>query len=637
MSVIETILWVIIVLFSLCLVIYIVIGILVNKNVIKNDYYIWKVFKNTNQPATSDTKSINDSNKNTTDTNNPTNPISGTNSTGNTAGSTTGNANTTENTTGTSSGNVMDQSTVQCLLKQSSFKSMTNNLPDYTQLDDPTDQEIITSFCQLGNDIKTCKSNIIVDPTLDANYNNFCCDNNKSICDSVVATQCVFEKANLTNQSKIISTLGPNTLFESDNAAKLSNFCQLGADIMANNCSIDQYHPLNNSVYTTYCCNNIIDAKACNNDAMNCPINKSTFSHNSNALALVSDATLANPANIDQLTSFCALGNSIIKDNCEIDENHPINNKTFQKLCCKGTTDSTVCADASSLNCSINSGKFIVQANVFANFNDAAISSNLDLLSNFCSTGQSLIDNNCSSVVWPMNNPAFQKYCCNGSSDVNACKSNSVCLNTTASFLNNDSSLKGFVTTQIGPNIGKLTQYCQNGSDMLSSNCLSIVNPQTKTTFQNFCKHPDCLSNVAQFMTTDKSLSNGNFAYGVSGSDQTNINNYCSASNQLLANGCTDLVNPQNSATFRSVCCKNSNNTNDCSPAATQCFIDINNFGYQSSILSSVADNQSQWGPNKPLIDPYCATAKRLVSNACGYDPLSQATYQKFQNYCNSN
>lgn len=645
---------------SILVVIYLIIALLVYKNVIKQSLILWKPFYQFNSTISIINSSNNNSQKNanTAGPNNPpvnsstSNSSNSSNSTSNTTQTNTSNSNNSQNNASNSKANssssqitsnsnssstsnlpILAPSNTQCtgsqsLLNQSAFSSDTNNLPSYDSLSIPDNQAKVTAFCELGKTIADCQnqsqsgSSFLVRPQNDSKFNKYCCDNTQY---GIVSQKCVFEKSKLHSQSYNLSNLNTHSLTQSDVQNTLVDFCQTGSDILANNCEIDEFHPVNDANYKKFCCNSVnVDAGNCNHKSLQCMLDKSDFANQIYNFQNFNDSSLINTQNQADLTKVCDIGISIINNQCAVDENYPLNNPQFRKYCCNnGSACST-----NTVQCSFDSAQFLEQSNQLQTFNTNAITSNLTMLNSFCELGQSLLTNNCKSIVDPLNDSVFQKICCNQTSNVSTCMQNSLeNLSVLGKYIDASTSItSSFNDMSISSNTNQLDQFCSSGNTLLASKLVGIENPLNNSSFSKYCcngthdgqicqnsSSATCLHAAGQFLPKDYTMKNFNIN-SVSNNLQYLLD-YCSSGQSLVDNKCVAITNASNSDSFNKYC------------ANTGCLGNIGSFQNYDNSLSNL--NPSSYAANSGQIQTYCNAGFSLISDSCTslIDPRNSNTF----------
>lgn len=300
----------------------------------------------------------------------------------------------------------------------SSLGTYTQWAPSFTSsfnvnsLTDATNQTNLANFCAAGTQLLTggCNASLVgsVQPLNNDGFRNLCCNGSTNVanCNST-ASNCILNKAQFDTQAYSLSNFNDAALNNASNLASLSNFCTVGNQIIAGGCSIDANYPLNNSVFTKYCCKGSNQASACSAGNATC------LQDTGNFLTWDYNFQNLNPssiqANLGQVTSYCSNGVEMLNNSCTNIAN-PINSATFRNLCCNGSTNSSNC-NANSVQCSANVSNFSNSAYNLQGLltNPSSISANIGAVTAFCTLGQSLITN-CNSVL-PHNTTAYTTLC----------------------------------------------------------------------------------------------------------------------------------------------------------------------------------------------------------------------------------
>lgn len=129
----------------------------------------------------------------------------------------------------------------------------------------------------------------------------------------------------------------------------------------------------------------------------------------------------------------------------------------YTSYCCNGDTNFTSCNDK-SINCKIDKSNFINKAKT-------TTISDPTSLSEFCSLGKKITDNNCMvDSSYPINNKIYVDSCCNGSYNKDDCgNKGQTCISDATAFKSED-------VTKIGWNINNykvgqpyIKEYCDLG------------------------------------------------------------------------------------------------------------------------------------------------------------------------------
>ncbi len=560
----------------------------------------------TTKPAGDDSTGLN------TNTNTNTNtPVS----------STTASSDSTSTTTTTNPVN-----NIECLVAGSTFASvLLDGFPSYESLSNTQDQNKISNFCKAGQKALSCKSKI-VSPLNEVKFQKYCCDGNIQLCTDV-SQKCIIEKAKLHNLSYDFSNINKESFDSIEVQQKLQSFYDAGKDIMENGCAIDEFHPLNDSNYIKYCCNNQSKENECNSKSMECTINKSVFANEAYTFKQFNNSSLTIASNAAKLTSFCALGKQIQNSGCAIDELHPLNNADYVKYCCGGKVNFAACTEE-SLKCVFDSAEYLDKEPGFENFNVSSITNNLNKINDFCTLGEQITEQDCGHIAIPQKDEIYTKLCTN----------REACLESSGRFLDKQPIFANFTDASINENINTVNEFCDTGIALQNGNCNTIVLPGNDTNFTRLCCNGDrqncdkkCLQSSGEFLNLSPNFANFN-DNGIT-SNLSALNNYCSVGTNLVQQNCTAIINPLNETSFRKYCCNGSVQSDKCQNNPL-CLSAAGNFLNKAPDFESFNDDSISVNLNN--INQFCKAGNELNNNGCT-SITNPNNNNAFKKYCCNN
>lgn len=360
------------------------------------------------------------------------------------------------------------------------------------------------------------------------------------------------------------SSFNVNSLVNSTNQTNLKSYCDAGLQIINQKCNLATVNPSNSAGFRKFCCNNSVDPSQCSSTANTCILDKAQFATKAYGYSAdFNESSLNNIQNLADMSDFCSLGTSILSNKCAIDENYPMNNTSFTKYCCKGSTDPTKC-DVSNLKCLQSSGAFLNSDYSLKDLTPSSITANLDEVNTFCQIGNDMLSSGCTSITNPINSSTFQKLCCNNTVDPNVCKSNGSCLADAGQFLTQDYNMQNINPNSLGPNASAVKAYCDVGIDMQKNNCTSVTIPINSSTFRKLCCNNSvdpnqcnssglqCAVDASNFQNKSYDLQNIASNPSSIGANIDSITAFCAMGSSLI-NNCSSVV-PKNDSTYRALC-----------------------------------------------------------------------------------
>ena len=424
------------------------------------------------------------------------------------------------------------------------------------------------------------------------------------------------------------------------NAKTVTNLCNIGKNLITNDCTTLFFDPIDDPSFVNLCCNGTADHSNCTDGAIQCTLNKSKFYNQAYNLSNFNDAALANSDNANKLADFCNLGTEIMSNKCLDDDYYPMKNDVFKKYCCNGSSDSKDC-NADSFKCAINSSDFMNKDYSTQNVQLSSIEVNKDIIKNYCDTGIDVLRKNC-ALTNPMKSQNFKDTCCNSSENPDDCNENSYeCTLKSSRYNNKAYNLQNLTLSSASKNTESLSDFCNIGTDVAKTHCKAI-DPTKNKMFTDFCCDTsidpnDCddralqcsfkLSNFTNTEDTTKSMQMSSWS-----TNKDAITNFCHLGSNIENNHCK-LSRPINSDTFINMCCNNSTHPEDCNGENLNCTFDASDFHNSDYNMSNMELPAVK--SNKETIKNYCNSGIGLVNKKC--TQLNPVNSDKFRSFCCNN
>lgn len=367
----------------------------------------------------------------------------------------------------------------------------------------------LRDFCQTGSDIID-KCNEQGQKYLDnQTFRTVCCNESGSIC-GVDQLDLAVKSSDLLNTEYSLQNFNDSSI--TGNLRMLKKYCTDAAELLKNRFT-KIFDARNSSIYKKYCNPGLETAGRFITD------DYSLQNFNPSAIA----------ANIDALSAYCEDGDFLLNNNYRqiVD---PSNSAVYQKYCVQtGGRDGL-----------LKAANFINKDYSLQNFNTNAITSNLPLLQGYCDDAKFLVQNDYTSIIDPRNSAVYKKFCNPG-------------LERSGQFITKDYDLQNFNDQSITANLETLLDYCDDGQFLVENNYLDIVDPQDSAVYQKYCvPSSDALAPSGRFMTRDYALQNFN-PYAITANLGT-LRNYCADGRFLAQNNYNKIIDPTKSATYNKYC-----------------------------------------------------------------------------------
>lgn len=521
-----------------------------------------------------------------------------------------------------------NESSMECIINSSIYNNSEYDLRDMKLESVNSNREIISDFCEVGDNVakSQCKS---IDPTKNKMFTDFCCDgsNNPADCDER-ALQCTFDLSDFTNTQNDIDDLQLSSWTK--NKASIVNFCNIGKNIEDNECKTQR--PINSNIFRNMCCNNSVNTSECNDQSMNCVFGSSDF--NNKDYTMQNMAISSTNTNKDSITDYCTMGIDLENNGCT--QLRPVNSEKFRQFCCNNSTHPEDC-NLQSLECLFSSGDFERKNYSLSNTDISAVNANKDNIISYCKLGEKINSDGCKQTI-PVTSSKFREFCCNDSVDSQDCNDKSLnCTFDSADFSEIDSKVKGVEIYSANANKGIITDYCTLGEKLITDGCKQIL-PVNSENFRQFCcnnsTHPEdcnlqslqCTFNGSEFMKTDEGMQNMDLSAVNSNTDR--IIGYCDLGGSIINSGCTQ-IRPTNSEKFRTMCCNNSTNPENCNDNSLNCLFDSGRFEKLTNDLGNIT--LSSVNSNKDKIDEFCNLGISIQENGCNQTiPINSDMFRKF-------
>jgi hypothetical protein len=527
-----------------------------------------------------------------------------------------------------------------CLMPIVSYKNnvdLLNNI-SFPSIDIDQNSKTITNLCKIGKDIitKDCTS-LFFNPIRDKSFVDLCC-NGKDEYDSCTdeSVKCTLDKSKFYNKAYNLTNFNDSALINQDNKDVLSEFCNLGSDIMSSKCNNDKYYPMNNDVFKKYCCNGSSDEKDCGIDSFNCSIKSADFMNKDYSTQNIQLSSVE--YNKDIIKDYCDIGIDVLNKKCILTD--PLKSKNFNDICCNGSDKAEDC-NVENMSCIFDTSDFYNSDYSLQNMELSAVRSNKDTIIDYCDSGINLLTKKCTQLN-PVNSDKFRSFCCNNSTHPEECNIQSTeCLFNSGDFATADYDLQNMTLAAAKVNKDKIIDYCQLG-DKINNNSCSQIKPVNSEKYRFFCcnnstdqkdcneNNLNCTFDSSEFTTLDYNLQN--MELSAIKSNREAITEYCTLGNKLLLNNCNG-INPINSDKFRQLCCNNSVNPTECSLKSMECIFESGdftnkNYDVQNMELSAVNSNRDT------IID-YCTTGIDLYNEKCSQ--VIPSNSDKFRSFCCNN
>lgn len=405
------------------------------------------------------------------------------------------------------------------------------------------------------------------------------------------------------------------------------------------------------------CQEGIFSAKKANiTKGDNCPLLKSSYKSLLGSVSKTDKAGFSNDSSGNSLKTLCNMGNSIMAK-CSTNQTYtktpsigdPMKDHDFVRLCCNGENKS---------KCNMGSDCIINKAKLSEISRELSSTSNTESYTNstseggnkfskYCSLGTKIINNKCTiDDLHPQKDPVFKKYCCNGSDNMDMCKTEIVdrCLVPTSKFVNKsrDISNWGDATILNDTSMETVKNFCKLGNYIMENKCntgdaSASINPMNDAYFKKYCcngssdraqcnpSNINCASDKAKFI--EKSLRlNYTDSMFTNQSNIDSVTDFC----KLGLNGC-ERINPTSDPLFRKYCCNGSSDRSRCNSSnVTDCIGNKAKFMELDKTISSL--NPGSISSNKNLTDQYCSIAKLLLDKGCS--GITPSTYKNYKLYC---
>ena len=326
-------------------------------------------------------------------------------------------------------------------------------------------------------------------------------------------------------------------------------------------------------------------------------------------------ASIGTSSDLTNLFTYCKEGNKVQALNCDT---KPINSDKFKSLCCNNSADPANCNDA-AITC-------IAQASRFNNLSSYNLVG--DVLTEFCTLGNTIITNKCTQAN-PMTNTNFINKCCGGSTNLVYCDPVKAvqCSTDTTNFNN--------LNSYTNMNDSTISEYCTVGTRMVDNHC--STNPTTNDKFKQYCcptsencnqSTLQCVLTAAPFYNKIKELQTNNLS-----PDPTTFcpQGYSIVNDTNCQTTIPDLYKPQKNSLFLSTCCNNDPTT--CSTSSLQCrnsqlsiwsnVTDLQKVGLPGSV-STALTNSVRVDNYSPTINNYCNTLSTLSTNCAADNTYKQ-------------
>ncbi|MDD4930890.1 MAG: hypothetical protein PHG66_01890 [Candidatus Colwellbacteria bacterium] len=367
---------------------------------------------------------------------------------------------------------------LQCTLDTSSFLNTDYNMSNMTIAAVSSNTGTVSNYCHSGQSLISngCKLSY---PTNSSQFRSLCCntDTSPSSCTDT-ALQCTLDTSRFANQDYNMTNMTIDSI--SSNTGTIADYCHAGQRLITNGCKMSR--PTNSSQFNKFCCNNTSDPTKCTESALTCTLNSSLFMNQDyNMTNMTTSAVVSNQAVV---TNYCNLGYDLISNGCNSISPYTAN---FTRLCCNGNTAT---CNPSSLRCIINGSNFSSADYNMTNMTINAVKSNVNTVTNYCTTGQQLITDKCSTN--PINSSKYRQFCCNNTTDPTKCTSDSLkCTTDTSVFYNQDYIMNSITSSNIKYNQSMIIPYCTVGFGMMANGC-NVATPYTSN-FTRLC----CAGNTA--------------------------------------------------------------------------------------------------------------------------------------------
>lgn len=493
----------------------------------------------------------------------------------------------------------------------------------------------ITDYCNLGTSLINRKCSNVV-PLNFPKFRELCCNNSTDSCNQS-SLQCLFDTGNFIVKNDTVSSIPFSNVNYDSSKKEIGDFCNLGDTLTLNKCSI---YPKNYDAFRKYCCNNSLTNFNCDQSSRSCVFDSRTFEEIDMSYIKPKSLSSIDP---NTLTDFCSRGRDLQNRNCE--QTNPMISDSYRNYCCNGSLDKSNCTPQ-SLTCVYDSMAFDKLNYDLSNVSINSVSTlnvdSLQKISNYCTIGRRINDNNCNQTI-PMNSSKFRELCCNNELDKSKCTTQaSQCLLDTSSFLQKTPNMD--TTSLKNLDIDYTVDFCSKGISLINNSC-KLTQPTNSPGFRQFC----CNSSTDPTNCNQTSLQCTVDGYNFSDLDRTMQNisrpsiafgstvDYCNMGFNMIDKKCTSL-NPKTSSAFIDLCCNGSADT--CNTKYMNCVINteklkskVNQFidqGYPTKI-EEISVNNNYLVSNNTNIKDYCTTLKSMTG--CVYDSVY---LNKYSNLCSS-